>query len=114
MTPGNPDDTRPKTTIASIQAEIDARMFEQAPKHVPHGWRSTFSTIMNEKAEREGRASDRAVIDLMLPHVPENDVERACNRAAFMPSKREIAQAWANTLLEGAIDTSSLVIGMRR
>lgn len=46
-------------------------------RHVPHGWRATFSTIMNEQAEREERSSDRAVIDLMLAHVPKNKVEGA-------------------------------------
>lgn len=83
-------------------------------KHVPHGWRSTFSTVMNERAEREGRGADRAVIDLMLAHVPDNDVERAYNRAAFMPRKREIAQTWADLLLEGAIGAEALVLGRRR
>lgn len=34
--------------------------------HVPHGWRSTFSTIMNELATVESRVGDRAIIDLML------------------------------------------------
>src|SRR3546814_2376953 len=32
-------------------------------RHVPHGWRSSFSTIMNERRPR-----DREVIDLMLAH----------------------------------------------
>ena len=83
-------------------------------RHVPHGWRSTFSTVMNEVAEREGRGADRAVIDLMLAHVPDNDVERAYNRAAFMPRRRELAGAWATLLLEGAIPSADLVIGKRR
>lgn len=38
--------------------------------HVPHGFRAAFSTIMNEWAERHGKAHDRSVIDLMLAHVP--------------------------------------------
>jgi integrase len=70
-------------------------------RHVPHGWRAAFSTIMNEIAEREGRSTDRAVIDLMLAHVPKNKVEGAYNRAAFMPRRREIADAWAAMLMEG-------------
>ena len=68
-------------------------------KHVPHGWRSTFSTIMNEKASREGKREDRAIIDLMLAHVPEG-VEAAYNRAAFMPRRRELAQEWADLLMK--------------
>lgn len=69
-------------------------------RHVPHGWRAAFSTIMNEIAEREGRATDRAVIDLMLAHMPKDRVESRYNRAAFMERRREIAQAWANLLTE--------------
>lgn len=69
--------------------------------HVPHGFRAAFSTIMNDWAERSGKDHDRKVIDLMLAHVPKGKVEGAYNRAAYMPRRREIAQAWANLLTEG-------------
>lgn len=70
-------------------------------RHVPHGWRSSFSTIMNEWAERNGSASDRHIIDLMLAHVPDgvSASESAYNRAAFMDRRREIAQEWGRLLL---------------
>lgn len=75
-------------------------------RHVPHGFRSAFSTIMNERVEREWKAAghtgaspDRAIIDLMLAHVPANKVEGAYNRAAYMPRRREIAEEWASLLL---------------
>lgn len=68
-------------------------------KHVPHGFRATFSTIMNEQPGRE--KNDRAVIDLMLAHVPKDKVEGAYNRAAYMPRRRELAQEWADMLLDG-------------
>jgi integrase len=79
-----------------------------ASRHVPHGWRSTFSTVMNERAEEAGRAGDRAIIDLMLAHKP-SGVEATYNRAAFMPRRRELAQAWAELLLEGLPPSSSLL-----
>jgi integrase len=77
-------------------------------RHVPHGWRAAFSTIMNEKAERDARETerpalaelDRKVIDLMLAHVPENKVEGAYNRASHMGRRREIAQEWADMICE--------------
>ena len=72
--------------------------------HVPHGFRAAFSTIMNEWAERHGKHHDRAVIDLMLAHVPKEKVEGAYNRAAFMPRRRELAASWANMLSEGLAD----------
>ena len=83
-------------------------------RHVPHGWRATFSTIMNERAEREGTASDRAVIDLMLAHVPKNKTEGAYNRASFMPRRREIALLWADMLVQGGRSAADLLIGPRR
>lgn len=75
-------------------------------RHVPHGFRAAFSTIMNERCERSWRASghkgpspDRAIIDLMLAHVPANKVEGAYNRAAYMDRRRELACEWADLLL---------------
>lgn len=76
-------------------------------RHVPHGFRSAFSTIMNERVERAWRAAghknaapDRAIIDLMLAHVPKDKVEGAYNRAAYMPRRREIAIEWADLLMK--------------
>jgi hypothetical protein len=44
--------------------------------------------------------SDRAVIDLMLAHVGADKVEAAYNRAAYLERRRELAQIWADLLLE--------------
>ncbi len=38
---------------------------------VPHGWRSAFSTVMNERAAELERDGDRVMIDMILAHVPE-------------------------------------------
>jgi hypothetical protein len=81
--------------------------------HVPHGWRSSFSTIMNEIAATEGRESDRAIIDMMLAHVPDG-VEAVYNRASYMPRRREISQAWADLLLKGAALPAELLLGKKR
>jgi len=91
-------------------------------RHVPHGWRAAFSTIMNEKAERDARAAgqkahaelDAKVIDLMLAHVPKDRVEAAYNRAAFMDRRVEIAQEWADMLSEGLPEPETLLDGNRR
>jgi integrase len=83
-------------------------------RHVPHGWRAAFSTIMNERAERLGRGGDRAIIDLMLAHVPSNKVEGAYNRAAYMERRREIAQEWADLITEGLTPAVELLLGPRR
>lgn len=83
-------------------------------RHVPHGWRAAFSTIMNELAQRAGHHSDRKVIDLMLAHVPKDKVEGAYNRAAHMSRRRELAQQWADLLLEGLPPAADLLTGARR
>ena len=82
-------------------------------RHVPHGWRASFSTIMNERAAVAGREGDRAIIDLMLAHV-KGDVEAAYNRASYMPRRRELAQQWADLLLKGAGKPAELVKDKRR
>jgi integrase len=78
-------------------------------KHVPHGWRSTFSTVMNERYK-----DDRAVIDLMLAHVPDNKVEGAYNRAAYLNRRKQLAQIWADLILKGAKPAASLLDGPHR
>lgn len=77
--------------------------------HVPHGFRAAFSTIMNEWAERHGKVGDRAIIALMLAHVPKEKVEGAYNRAAYMPRRRELAGIWAGMLCDGLPDPFVLV-----
>lgn len=62
-------------------------------RHVPHGFRSTFSTIMNERYP-----ADRAIIDLMLAHQPTNEVESAYNRSAYLQRRTELAQIWADLI----------------
>ncbi|ARU15905.1 tyrosine-type recombinase/integrase [Croceicoccus marinus] len=82
-------------------------------KHVPHGWRASFSTIMNERAIEQGKPGDRAIIDLMLAHQPEG-VEARYNRAAYMPRRRELAQEWADLLMEGLASAEALLDAPRR
>ena len=82
-------------------------------RHVPHGWRSTFSTVMNERAQALDRPGDRAIIDLMLAHIPEG-VEATYNRAAYLPRRTQIAQEWADLLLDGFAPAADLLEGPRR
>lgn len=77
-------------------------------KHVPHGWRSTFSTVMNELAAIQNRVGDRDIIDLMLAHMP-RDVESTYNRYAYLPRRRELALEWAGLLMQDAPPASSLI-----
>jgi integrase len=89
------------------------RQPEVKGKLVPHGWRSTFSTIMNERAIELDRPGDRAIIDLMLAHKPAG-VEAIYNRAAYMGRRRQLAQDWADMLLEGLPPAEQLLVGPRK
>jgi len=77
-------------------------------RHVPHGFRAAFSTIMNERPDRQ--EGDRAVIDLMLAHVPKNKVEGAYNRAAYMGRRREVAQVWGD-LITADLEPPEALVG---
>lgn len=83
-------------------------------RHVPHGWRSAFSTIMNEKAVSADQHSNRWVIDAMLGHVPQDKVEGVYNRAEHMKRRREIAEDWADLLTEGLAPAAMLLGTARR
>lgn len=78
-------------------------------RHVPHGWRAAFSTIMNER-----RPTDRGVIDMMLAHVPKDKVESVYNRAQHMERRRSIADEWAQLLMEGMRPAADLLPAARR
>jgi len=89
------------------------RLPQFATRHVPHGWRATFSTIMNERAQELDRPGDRAIIDLMLAHKPPG-VEPLYNRATFKNRRRKIAEEWAELLLGPLPPAASVFEGRRR
>lgn len=65
-----------------------------AGRHVPHGWRATFSTILNERFPE-----DQALIDRALAHVAKKGkVEAAYNRAQHLARTRDLFQRWADLL----------------
>jgi integrase len=78
-------------------------------RHVPHGWRATFSSVMNERFP-----ADKPIIDLMLAHVPKDKVEGAYNRALHLERRRELAQEWAGLILKDARPAKDLLVGPRK
>jgi integrase len=78
-------------------------------RHVPHGWRATFATVMNETLP-----GDADVIERILAHAPRNKVRAAYNRASYFTRRGELLQAWADMLLVDAKDLDVLVHGPRR
>lgn len=62
-------------------------------RHVPHGWRASFSTIMNAR-----RPGDRSAIDLALAHTPKDKVEAAYNRAEMLDQRHALLEEWSALL----------------
>lgn len=69
-----------------------------------HGFRSSASTILNE------RGVNPDVIEAALAHQDEDDIRRAYNRATYLPERVKLMQAWANMLDE----FKKLSVGKRR
>ena len=84
--------------------------------HVPHGWRSTFLTIMNEWAIDNGGFRDPLILDLMLAHTPTgiSPSELRYMRARFMDRRRKLATIWADNLLKDACSIETIAGGRRR
>ncbi len=78
----------------SIGALYDRAGFEG--RHVPHGWRATFSTLMNEKSE----GADRDVIEKALAHTPKDKVRIAYDRSGQLQRLRDLFQEWADLLVD--------------
>lgn len=78
-------------------------------KHVPHGFRASFSTIMNGRPKHLKFVGYAEVVELMLAHVPENKVKGAYDRGAYMDERRELAQIWADMLMAGKTPAAALV-----
>jgi hypothetical protein len=108
-----PSMTRSHAPISENRLNLSYRNAGYTRRHVPHGWRSSFSTIMNERAIDLDRPGDRAIIDLMLAHKPQG-VEAHYNRAAYMKRRRTLAQEWADMLLDGFPPAETLLQGPRR
>ncbi len=77
-------------------------------RHVPHGFRAAFSSIMNE-----GHPGDHDAIEAVLAHaVP--GVRGAYMRAPFLARRRELLAEWAGLLLDGGMAAEEMVMGPRR
>ncbi len=85
-------------------------------RHVPHGWRTAFSTIMNERATELGLEGDRPIIDAMLSHKPKgvSAAEMAYNRARHMPRRWDLARWWADQTMDGLPHAARLIAGYDR
>ncbi len=68
-----------------------------------HGFRSSASTILNE------RGWNPDVIEAALAHQDEDEVRRAYNRAVYWPERVKMLQAWADLLDEFRVPTAKSI-----
>jgi integrase len=68
------------------------RMGYSKDEMCPHGFRSSASTILNE------RQNDPDVIEAALAHEDNNEVRAAYNRARYWPLRVQLMQDWADLL----------------
>ncbi len=98
---------------AAIGALYDRAGF--AGRHVPHGWRASFSTILNERHPDQRSAIDKALGHAGNGKVEQEEginrrVEAAYNRAVQMSPRRILFQAWADELDGTAAGTAAPAI----
>jgi len=75
--------------------------------HVPHGFRSSFASIMTKR-----HPADREAIEAALAHgVP--GTRGRYMRETFIERRREFAEEWAGLILAGAPDAETLLLGRR-
>lgn len=100
--------------ISGMYKRMAAGKFKN--RMVPHGWRSAFSTIMNERAAELERDGDRMLIDISLSHVPPgmSASEWAYNRARYLKPRAVLLQTWADLISEGLSEPMALLAQLDR
>lgn len=88
-----PSPRYPKRPLTDLALSMLLRRAGFEGRHVPHGWRASFSTIMNELHPHEG-----AVIDAALAHSVKG-VEGRYNRAEHIARRRTLLAEWAQLLV---------------
>ncbi len=63
-----------------------------------HGWRSTFSTVLNEAGH-----FNKDWIERQLAHIDQDEVRSAYNAAEYLPQRRDMMQWWADYLDRQAV-----------
>jgi integrase len=94
------DDNLVFPSIRSIRRPLSENAFNSvlrrlgygSDEHCVHGFRSSASTILNE------RGYDPEVIELALAHQDEDKVRSAYNRALRWPERQKLLQDWADIL----------------
>jgi integrase len=68
-------------------------------EHCAHGFRSTFSTLLNDEHDREGLPVwNPYAIEMQLAHADEDGIRGKYNRAALWLVRVKMMQHWADRI----------------
>jgi integrase len=88
---------RPRRPLSDNTLALAVRSMGIPPtEHVPHGFRSSASSLLHEAG------FDSQVIELQLAHSDKNKVRAAYNRSERLPERKELMQAWADLCVKMA------------
>jgi integrase len=94
--PGNRTERRPMSdgTLGAALALLEYKKggWTTVDAHQPHGFRVSFSSIMNDRDESP------VMIELCLAHGDEDKVAKVYNRAERRQKRRELMQRWADLI----------------
>ena len=89
MFPSNRGNDRPLSENA-LRVALRTMGYENED-HTGHGFRGSFSTMMNELEPQS-----KVMINAAIAHKINNDVEAAYNKASYISERRRILQKWAD------------------
>jgi integrase len=69
-------------------------MLIESDRHVPHGFRVSASTLLNEKG------FDPALVDMQLSHAKRDKVASVYDRSQRVPERKAMMQAWSDYIEE--------------
>jgi len=94
LLPGTKGKGRPMSD-ATLNSALRTLGYDTKTQHCIHGWRTTFSTLLNERGDIHPDS-----IEHQLAHVVGDKTRQAYNRAIKMEVRRPMMQLWANFLDE--------------
>jgi integrase len=104
--PSSRDAKRPMNS-ATMNSAL-ASLGYDSDTHVPHGGRSSFSTMANE-----AQLFDPMVVEVALAHKIPGSVAAIYNRAQYLDQRRRLMQWWSNRCDEMREETGAKVVTLR-
>src|SRR5262249_44545142 len=81
-------------------------------KHSAHGFRSSFSTIMNDRPQQQ--PGDENAVEAQLAHGKKDKVASIYNRGTYFSRRAELCAEYASLVLAGAPDAQALLFGAKQ